>query len=1133
MATTSALFVLMLLLIAAPESPGQSARIKFQMIVKDHGTGASLGIDTLTMGVHPDATRCIDTGTLSGFSDGGSVFEQELPPAPPAGVFDARLIDPVASNECMGQGLKVNIQPFVDTTEVDTFIVLFQPGAGGTPITLRWPNTLSTYWDRLEMKDPFGFGIINVDMLAVDSFVVTNTAFTKVNIYAYGPKAQLTPPLPPVLNTPSNGATDVSVTPTFTWQASADAEYYRLQVGTSAAFTTLIYNDTVRGTSKQIPALEQSTQYFWRVSGTNAVGTGAYQSSPFSFTTLTLLPPAPALASPSNGATGVTTPTTFRWRTVGVAESYRIQVSTQQNFSSVVFDSAGITDTSLQVGGLQNCFTYYWHVRSKNNVGDGNYSAPSAFTVTYSIPAVPVLTGPADNATGQPEQPTLTWTGDVCSDSFRVQVSLDPAFGSGNLVVNRTSKTGSMQIGPLPGDTIYHWQVLAFNPAGASVYSSSRSFRTALFPPSLPFLSSPANGETVSATSPTFSWSASTNRPAFYVLQIDTINTFANPLINDSSITTASAVEGPLNNCESYFWRVRSVNAAGRSAFTVARSFNVARAIPGPPQLLIPADNQTGVDENTTLTWKGDICTNDFVLQVSTDSLFGSFIVNETIAATSRQIGPLGSAITYFWRVAARNELGTGTPAVRRFTTTSLTTPPAPALVSPANNALNVALAQTFTWNASPRATSYRLQLAIDAGFDTLLINDSTITGTSYASPQLPNGMTMYWRVNSKNLAGTSVFSPVFVFSTLAPPAGPFLIQPPNGAGGVSVAPRLLWSLPDGADSFEVQVSKRLDFSLIVFEKSGLTLTSWDVFGLDGNTQYFWRVRGFNSSGTGEWSTPSSFVTTLTGAANWVVPLAVSETGVARDTIYFGIRPGASVGIDPAFGEYELPPPPSQGFFDVRFIDPPGHERATGEGLRVSYYPFKSYAQVDTFKFSFQTGTGSYPVSVSWPMQFVRIICDSMVLVDDFGGFALHTRMDQVSSMEIQNSSITTASILLYGPKPLPTGVNPPVTEIPSGFVLSQNYPNPFNPTTHIDFSAERGAHITVEVFDLLGRKVETLADGAYGPGRFSVEWTGRNSNGQPLESGVYFVRMTASVMGMSGGTGESFIATRRMLLMK
>ena len=117
------------------------------------------------------------------------------------------------------------------------------------------------------------------------------------------------------------------------------------------------------------------------------------------------------------------------------------------------------------------------------------------------------------------------------------------------------------------------------------------------------------------------------------------------------------------------------------------------------------------------------------------------------------------------------------------------------------------------------------------------------------------------------------------------------------------------------------------------------------------------------------------------------------------------------------------------------------------------------------------------------------------------------------------------------------------VSDIPLGFALYQNYPNPFNPTTTIQFvvggvvapsGAFRGgvegpapatsgqwtvdSDVRLEVFDILGRKVATLANGSYPAGTYTFAFNGTN-----LASGVYLYRLTAG----------SYSAVRKMLLIR
>ncbi len=99
-----------------------------------------------------------------------------------------------------------------------------------------------------------------------------------------------------------------------------------------------------------------------------------------------------------------------------------------------------------------------------------------------------------------------------------------------------------------------------------------------------------------------------------------------------------------------------------------------------------------------------------------------------------------------------------------------------------------------------------------------------------------------------------------------------------------------------------------------------------------------------------------------------------------------------------------------------------------------------------------------------------------------------------------------------------PVSSVPASSEIPERYVLTQNFPNPFNPATVITFSAPRLAPVTLEVFDLLGRRVVTLVNETVTAGEHSVRF-----DGSSLASGMYVYRLSAAGQVMA----------RKMMLVK
>jgi hypothetical protein len=89
---------------------------------------------------------------------------------------------------------------------------------------------------------------------------------------------------------------------------------------------------------------------------------------------------------------------------------------------------------------------------------------------------------------------------------------------------------------------------------------------------------------------------------------------------------------------------------------------------------------------------------------------------------------------------------------------------------------------------------------------------------------------------------------------------------------------------------------------------------------------------------------------------------------------------------------------------------------------------------------------------------------------------------------------------------------------LPSAFGLFQNFPNPFNAQTTIKYALPKASKIAVEVYDLMGRKVETIFEGLRPAGYHSITW-----NSDDNSSGVYFYKIQA---------GE-FVDSRKILLIK
>lgn len=113
-----------------------------------------------------------------------------------------------------------------------------------------------------------------------------------------------------------------------------------------------------------------------------------------------------------------------------------------------------------------------------------------------------------------------------------------------------------------------------------------------------------------------------------------------------------------------------------------------------------------------------------------------------------------------------------------------------------------------------------------------------------------------------------------------------------------------------------------------------------------------------------------------------------------------------------------------------------------------------------------------------------------------------------------------------YGKLPPPPPAKPVAAaapQHPEGFCLYQNYPNPFNPETRVEYDLPQSQWTTLEIFNLKGKRINTLVNGFKRKGHHSIIWNARNQNGMRVASGIYWLVLRS-------GTHS---AVQKMILLK
>lgn len=226
--------------------------------------------------------------------------------------------------------------------------------------------------------------------------------------------------------------------------------------------------------------------------------------------------------------------------------------------------------------------------------------------------------------------------------------------------------------------------------------------------------------------------------------------------------------------------------------------------------------------------------------------------------------------------------------------------------------------------------------------------------------------------------------------------------------------------------------------------------------------------------------------------------LSIRDMRGGNQKLFFGTFAGEAWTLD----NFEMPPPPPSGGFDVRFNTRRGGSLVQTHGDSIVSTPISIQSE-------------SYPIIVDWKIK-QRKYSYALTGGTAKASFTIALLADS-GAISIADSTLTELRLLTR-----------PAEELPGSFALFQNYPNPFNATTTVMFTLPVLSTVDLSVYNILGQRVRTLIQEERHAGRYSMEWDGRGDPGQMLGSAVYFVVFTAT-----GTDGSSFKQAYKTVLLK
>jgi hypothetical protein len=694
----------------------------------------------------------------------------------------------------------------------------------------------------------------------------------------------------PLLVSPVNAATDVSTGPLLSWNSSQGANIYEVQVSPSGDFSDLFFHQQeLTGTSITVSGLAENEVYFWRVRAKNSQSTSAW-SLVWSFTT------GPAISGGELVA---------NWKMDEGSGTSLIDASDYANHASISGSPSwiiGVSEKALRFNGSQYAAigdnnsldltdkltiatwikpekraTQYLIKKADHNVTDGfELSLASGGSIFFRFNQNSSgNTYRLDSQVNYPSDGNTWMHVAVTYDRSYIRLYINGvennvlSVASGPLIANNnlnlTVGAGNAGYRGLQGamDEIYLYN---------SVLNASQIYGLAHLTSvvGIPNQISPANGNTEISLTPTLNWSGDGDS---YGVQVATDAEFLNQVVDMTGVADEFLNISGLSYGVTYYWRVRAMAGGNMSDWSAVWSFTTLSAPVNIPTLLSPADAATEVSLTPTLTWSGDTETYD--VQVATDVGFTTPVVDQTgISAEFLKVSSLSHGLTYYWRARGVNGTSVGQwSSVWSFTTIDAELI-APLLISPGNQAVDIATSTTLSWQASNGAETYAVQVSGLADFSSLVLDQSQLTQTSATITSLSEGTTYYWRVRAINSSGESNWSLVWSFTTVpAAVSIPTLLSPADAATEVSLTPTLTWS--GDTETYNVQVATDVGFTSRVVDQTGITAEFLEVSGLSNGLTYYWRARGVNGTSAGEWSSVWRFTTISSSSpggdlvANW------------------------------------------------------------------------------------------------------------------------------------------------------------------------------------------------------------------------------------------------------------------------
>ncbi len=683
------------------------------------------------------------------------------------------------------------------------------------------------------------------------------------------------------LSFPLDGAINIAVTSDIIWQPIANADGYRITVGTNAGANNIVANADLGNvtTYEFITDLPENTTIYTSIIPYNSTG-DAITCTEESFTT-ELIPVAPIctnLNTPVPGAIDVPIDTDISWDAVPDATGYLLSVGTTGGGIEVLnnIDVGNVTTYDLPTDLSTNRLIFV-RITPYNAIGDAIACTEESFrtgAATSTIPACATITSPITGAIDVLVTTDLSWTAIGSATGYKLGVGTTSG-GTDILTLTDVGIVTSYDLAAdLPQSTIIYITLIPYNSIGDATGCTETSFTTETLPtvPSCTSLSSPLNGTANVVITTDLDWNTASTATG-YKISVGT-STGATDILNliDVGNVISYDLTADLPESTSIFVTLIPYNAIGDAIGCSEASFTTETlaTIPSCTSLSSPLNGTANVVITTDLDWNTASTATGYKISVGTSTGVTDILnlIDIGNATTYDLATDLPESTEIFVTLIPYNAVGDAIGCSEAsFTTETLATiPNCTTLSSPLSATTNVAITTDLDWNTASTATGYKISVGTSTGATDILNLIDIGNATTYdLATDLPESTEIFVTIIPYNAVGDAMGCTETSFTTETLPTIPSctsLSSPLNGTANVVITTDLDWNTASTATGYKIAVGTSTGATDILNLIDIGNATTYDLAtDLPESTEIFVTIIPYNAVGDAIGCSEATFTT--------------------------------------------------------------------------------------------------------------------------------------------------------------------------------------------------------------------------------------------------------------------------------